>query len=105
MLHLGLFPVSTQEEREYGKRQQARPASISGPRLPQKHPTQVRTFETKRDAEDWAALVESEMRRGLFIDQSEAERTTFVEILGCYFRIVTPDKRGWCDPLPYRRII
>jgi len=45
------------------------------------------------------------MRRGLFIDQSEAERTTFFEILGCYFRIVTPDKRGWCDPLPYRRII
>lgn len=28
------------------------------------YPTQTRTFETKRDAEDWAATVESEMRRG-----------------------------------------
>lgn len=59
------------------------------------YPTQTRTFETKRDAEDWAATVESEMRRGLFIDRSEAERTTFGEILERYAREVTPDKRGW----------
>jgi hypothetical protein len=39
-------------------------------------PTRVRTFETRRDAQDWAATLESEMRRGLFIDRSEAERTT-----------------------------
>ena len=28
--------------------------------------TQTRTFERKRDAQDWAATVESEMRRGIF---------------------------------------
>ncbi|WP_174874919.1 integrase [Vogesella oryzae] len=59
------------------------------------YPIQTRTFETKRDAEDWAATVESEMRRGLFVDRSEAERTTFGEILARYAREVTPDKRGW----------
>ncbi len=32
------------------------------------YPSQTRTFENKLDAQDWAATVESEMRRGLFID-------------------------------------
>lgn len=40
------------------------------------YPTQTRTFGSMRDAEDRAATVDSEMRRGLVIDRSESERTT-----------------------------
>ncbi len=32
-------------------------------------PSQSRTFETKREAEAWATIVESEMIRGIFIHQ------------------------------------
>ena len=58
------------------------------------YPTQTQTFETKRDAEDWSKTVESEMRRGVFIDRSEAERTTLLELLTRYESEVTPVKRG-----------
>lgn len=57
-------------------------------------PTQARTFETMRDARDWAATVESEMRRGLFADRSEVERTTLGQLLERYGKEVTPTKRG-----------
>jgi hypothetical protein len=56
--------------------------------------TQCRTFETRRDALDWSKMAESEMRRGIFEDRSEAERTTFGELLERYGREVTPRKRG-----------
>lgn len=59
------------------------------------YPTQQRTFETKREAEAWATAIESEMHRGVFIDRSEAERTTFGEALVRYAREVTASKRGW----------
>lgn len=39
------------------------------------------TFESKRDAQDWAATIEPEMRRGIFIDRSEAESMTLRELL------------------------
>jgi integrase len=58
------------------------------------YPTQSRTFETKRDAQDWASTVESEMRRGIFIDRSEAERTTLRQLLERYRDEVTPNKLG-----------
>lgn len=57
-------------------------------------PSQTRTFESKRDAQDWAATLESEMRRGLFIDRTEVERTTLGELLCRYSQDVTPTKRG-----------
>lgn len=59
------------------------------------YPNQQRTFETKREAEAWAADIESQMNRGTFVDRSEAERTTFGEALGRYAREVTQNKRGW----------
>lgn len=59
------------------------------------YPTQTRTFESKRDAEDWAKKLELEMRQRTFIDRSEAERTTFGEILERYLVEETPKKRGW----------
>jgi integrase len=57
-------------------------------------PTQTRTFEAKRDAQDWASTIESEMRRGIFIDRSEAERMTLRELLERYRDEVTPTKLG-----------
>ncbi|BCL76677.1 integrase [Jeongeupia sp. HS-3] len=59
-------------------------------------PTQTHTLETKRDAEDWARQIEADMRRGTFVDRSEAEQTTFAELLERYRQEVTPEKRGWC---------
>lgn len=59
------------------------------------YPVQTRTFESKRDAEAWVATVESEMHRGVFLDRSEAERTTLGEILERYRTEITPEKRGW----------
>src|SRR5690554_4177596 len=59
------------------------------------YPNQQRTFETKREAEAWATAIESEMHRGVFVDRSEAERTTFGEVLDRYAREVTASKKGW----------
>lgn len=47
-------------------------------------PTQTKTFERKRDAQDWATIIESEMRRGVFVDRSGLERTTLGEALKRY---------------------
>lgn len=59
------------------------------------YPHQTKTFESKREAEDWAAMVELEMRQRTFVDRSEAESTTFGEILERYLQEITPEKRGW----------
>nr|WP_314861962.1 site-specific integrase [uncultured Undibacterium sp.] len=58
------------------------------------YPTQTRTFESQKDAKDWARDVEAKMRRGEFADLSEAEATTLGEILERYRQEVTPEKRG-----------
>lgn len=52
------------------------------------------TFDTKSDAETWAAKVESEIGRGIFVDHSEAERTTLTEALDRYEREVLPHKKS-----------
>ncbi|GAB2903826.1 site-specific integrase [Microvirgula curvata] len=57
-------------------------------------PAQIRTFETKREAQVWANTIESEMARGIFVDRSEAERTTLGEALQRYAREVTPRKKS-----------
>jgi len=53
-------------------------------------PSQTKTFRTKRDAENWAKVIESEMLRGVWQDRSEAERTTVAELLDRYAREVLP---------------
>ncbi len=57
------------------------------------YPAQVRTFDTKAEAEAWAATIESEIARGVFLSRSEAEATTLGEALGRYAREVTPTKK------------
>lgn len=65
--------------------------------------TLVKTFTTRRDALLWAAHVESEMTREVFVAaQPECEKTTLTEALDRYSREVTPHKKGAAHEL--RRI-
>ena len=56
-------------------------------------PTTVKTFRTKRDAEDWARRTEDEMVRGIYIQRAPAEKMTFSAALDRYLSEVTPTKR------------
>ena len=53
-----------------------------------------RTFDTKGEAETWAATVESEIGRGVFVSRKEAENTTLAEALDRYEREVSSEKKG-----------
>ncbi|TWB45801.1 site-specific integrase [Nitrospirillum pindoramense] len=57
-------------------------------------PTQSKTFETKTDAKRWAAEMESEISRGVFVDRSEAERNTLGDLIRRYQTDITPTKLG-----------
>lgn len=48
------------------------------------HPEESRTFRTKADAETWARDVESKIDKGIFISASEAERTTFSDLVKAF---------------------
>ena len=52
-------------------------------------------FDKKSDANSWARLAESEMDRGIFIDRSEAEKTTLAQILERYLSEVSIHKQGF----------
>ena len=54
-----------------------------------------KSFTKKTDADIWAKITESEMARGVFIDRSEAEKTTLGEILTRYLREVSIHKLGF----------
>ena len=53
-----------------------------------------RTFDTKGEAEIWAATVESEIGRGVYVSRKEAENTTLSEALDRYEREVSSEKKG-----------
>jgi len=55
---------------------------------------QVKTFETKVDAERWARAVESEMDRGGYSSPSKAQKTTLGELMQRYMVEVLPSMRG-----------
>lgn len=57
-------------------------------------PNQSKTFPSRKDAEAWATIIESEMVRGVFVSRSEAERNTLGDIIARYRREVLPQKRG-----------
>lgn len=57
-------------------------------------PPQVKTFNTKSEAEGWAATVESSMAHGIFVSSAESERTTVAEALARYQRERTIEKKG-----------
>ena len=55
----------------------------------------ARTFDTKGEAEAWAKIMESEMVRGVYLSQKEAESTTLEEALDRYGREVSSAKKGY----------
>ncbi|MDZ7751861.1 MAG: site-specific integrase [Gammaproteobacteria bacterium] len=57
-------------------------------------PTVIKTFRTKRDAEDWARRTEDEMVRGVYIDRAASERMLLKQALSRYAAEVTPTKRA-----------
>ena len=52
------------------------------------------TLRTRKDAEAWARDVESQMDRGIFVDRSAGERTTFGETIKTYIKEVTEKRPG-----------
>jgi len=55
-------------------------------------PTAIKTFRTKRDAQDWARRTEDDMVRGAYIDRAPSERTTLKSALTRYLAEVSPTK-------------
>lgn len=55
----------------------------------------AKSFTTRRDAEAWGKVTESEMLRGVFIKRTDTERTPTLRALVVRYRDeVTPSKRG-----------
>ncbi|MEO5831034.1 MAG: site-specific integrase [Rhodanobacter sp.] len=58
------------------------------------YPAQLKTFDTRVEAEAWARKVESGMDGGTFVSRAEAEATSLSEALDRYEREVVPGKKG-----------
>ena len=58
------------------------------------HPTLSATFDTKAEAQRWAAGIEGDMARARFVDSREAQRTTIAGALKRYRREVSDGKKG-----------
>ena len=56
-------------------------------------PTQIKTFRTKRDCEDWARRIEDEIIRGVYIQRSSSERTSLSQALERYIDEVSITKK------------
>lgn len=63
------------------------------------YPPQIKTFDRKADAVAWAAIIESEMVRGVHVDRSKAERTTFREVIEDYIRETATTHKGGRDEI------
>lgn len=57
-------------------------------------PLQTKTFDRKKDAEKWGRQQERQIDTGQWVDRTDAEQTTLVELLDRYAIEVTPAKRG-----------
>ncbi|MBU2838774.1 site-specific integrase [Acidithiobacillus thiooxidans] len=55
---------------------------------------QNKMFRTRREAETWAATVESQMLRGSWLDMSEADSTTLADALDRYGKEVSSQKKS-----------
>ena len=58
------------------------------------YPCQIKTFETRQEAEAWARAIESKMDSNQFRDTREVQSTTLGQALQRYLEEVTPTKRG-----------
>jgi len=59
------------------------------------YPRQSKTFETRKNAEAWARMVEREIETGAWRDSREAESTTLHECLERYINEVSVHKKGF----------
>ena len=57
-------------------------------------PITIKTFRTKRDAEDWARSTEDKMVRGVYIDRTEATQLLLKKALDRYLREVSTTKKA-----------
>jgi integrase len=55
-------------------------------------PITIKTFRTKRDAQDWARRIEDDMVRGAYIDRAPSENTTLKAALTRYLAEISPTK-------------
>jgi integrase len=55
----------------------------------------TQSFTTRKDAQAWAKRVESEIERGIFLDISEAQETTVLEVVERYETEILPSKRSY----------
>jgi integrase len=58
------------------------------------YPTLVKHFRTRAEADKFELVIESEMSRAVYVDRSEAERTTLYDALERYLAEVIPAKKG-----------
>lgn len=63
------------------------------------YPALSATFDTKAEAQRWAAEIEGDMSRARFVDVREAERTTLFEALARYRDEVSVHKKGAAQEL------
>ncbi|AGK46333.1 phage integrase family protein [Burkholderia thailandensis MSMB121] len=68
------------------------------------YPVQIKTFNTRAEAEAWARLIESEIDRGVFVSRAEAESTTLTEALDRYDREIAASKKGYVQEASLLRI-
>lgn len=57
-------------------------------------PFQSGTFRTRKEAQAWARKTESEMDRGLFVDQTAARETTLADLIQAYIDGVTENRHS-----------
>ena len=57
-------------------------------------PTTIKTFRTKRDAQDWARRTEDEMVRGVYIDRTDASQLLLKTALDRYLQEVSSTKKS-----------
>jgi len=69
------------------------------------YPVQRKTFNSRAEAEAWAAVVESEMARGVFVSRSESESTTLKDALDRYKQEILPTKKSQYSILSQIRLI
>ena len=69
------------------------------------YPIQRKTFNSKAEAEAWAAVVESEMARGVFVSRFESESTTLKDVLDRYRNEILPTKKSQVSVLSQTKLL
>lgn len=65
-------------------------------------PDETKSFPTKAETERWARSIEGEMDRGEFVSRTEAEQTTFGEVIRRYMKIAPPALAGHAGDVEQR---